>query len=104
MMDKLKKLLSFLLGKPIFRGYGFTTGDDKVQTDPTIKDPQNLIFYQLRKDLGTFEIRRVKNKSSGQVAYVIFNSVDLLEFEVSKKWFDYLFEEVTNTTVIDFNS
>ena len=103
MKDFLKKLFSFLTGKPVFRGYGFTTGEEqRTNQDPTVRDPNNLIFYKLRKDLSTFEIRKVVKKRDGRISYIIFNSHDLLEFEISKKWFDYLFEEVANETFVEY--
>ncbi len=103
MKDFLKKLFSRLSNKPVFRGYGFTTNEnEKLNQDPSIADPKNLIFYKLREGLPPFEIRCVKKKKDGRITYVIFNSVDLQEFEISKKWFDYLFEEVVNETFIDY--
>lgn len=104
MKDFFNKLLSFILSKPVFKGYGFTTGEDqKTKDDPTVADPKNLIFYKLRTDLNVFEIRHVRKKRDGHICYVIFNSEDNLEFEISKKWFDYLFEEVVNETIIEYN-
>lgn len=103
MFDFLRKMWSYVTRKPVFRGYGTTTGEEKkVQRDPAVADPKNLVFYKLRTDLGAFEIRHVKRKTDDRISYVVFNSDDHMEFEISKKWFDYLFEEVVNETMIDY--
>lgn len=102
-VDILKKLLSWVTGEPVFIGHGFTTGEpEKLAQDPTAAEPKNLIFYKLKDELGVFEIRKVKHKTNGQVSYVVVNAADGSEFEINKKWFDYLFEEIVNSTVIEY--
>lgn len=93
MKNLLKRIISFFSSKPVFIGNSLTGSEERLEKDPTAKVPNNLIFYKLRKDLGAFEIVRVKQKSSGAVSYVVYSCYDNVEFEISKKWFEFLFEE-----------
>lgn len=96
--QKLLRLLSYFTFNPIVKGYGVTTEPSDnvcVKTDPNIPKITNPAFYQLRRDLGPFEIRSIVEEKN-KVFFILYNSMNDRTLKVTKEWFDFLFEEITD--------
>lgn len=96
--QKLLRVLSYFTFKPIMRGYGVTTAPSDtvcVKSDPDVPNINDPAFYQLRRDIGPFEIRSIVEEKN-KVFFILYNSMNDRLLKVSKEWFDFLFEEITD--------
>jgi hypothetical protein len=96
--QKLLRLLSYFTFKPIIKGYGVTTEPSEslcVKSDPDVPNIHHPAFYQLRRDIGPFEIRSIVEEKN-KIFFILYNSMNDRLLKVSKEWFDFLFEEIND--------
>jgi hypothetical protein len=97
--QRLLRLLSYFTFRPIHKGFGTTVDSTdvvSVRKDPDVIDLSKPIFFRPRTDLGPFEIRQITTKDDGTVTYILYNSLNERTFKIRKKWFDFLFERITD--------
>ncbi len=88
------KILSHIVRRPVDMGYGISCDDVKSVKQPVKYNPKNLLFFRLRRDLGGFEIQKVKHNKDGSVVYKVYHAASNEQMWISQKWFEFLFEEV----------
>lgn len=94
--QKFLRLLSYFTFKPIVKGYGVTTEPSEkicVKKDPDLPKITDPSFYQLRHDLGPFEIRAIVEEKN-KVFFILYNSMNDRTLKLTKEWFDFLYEEI----------
>lgn len=93
MFKQIAHYLSLILPFKIKYGNSFTTEPTlRLRKMPT-QEPVSLLYFNCKKDLGTFEVLRVivENKN---IKYEVLHLETKHKFIMPKKWFDFLFEEV----------
>ena len=98
--NRFRRWLSYFTFGPIYKGYGTTTQPSdllSVATDIDIVDINQATFFKIRQDLGPFEVRQVITKEDNTTVYVVYNTVNDRTFEMSKQWFNFFFEENTDS-------